>query len=171
VWIQVSTQPVLTDGVLTGYVGTAIDCTSLVAQRQLSNQLVGLLDVSGDAVLVFNRVGELEFANDTARTLIGVADPSSGNGDVAARAFMQAVRDQLPRILLDAAPPAGSPNRWEGEIGFRSPDGIPRILAVVVQVVRDADGSVPNTGRVGASSNSRCTHRVTEPSFVFAKDN
>jgi diguanylate cyclase (GGDEF)-like protein len=142
VWIQVSTQPVLTDGVLTGYVGTAIDCTSLVAQRQLSNQLVGLLDVSGDAVLVFNRVGELEFANDTARTLIGVADPSSGNGDVAARAFMQAVRDQLPRILLDAAPPAGSPNRWEGEIGFRSPDGIPRILAVVVQVVRDADGSV-----------------------------
>jgi len=142
VWIQVSTQPVLTDGVLTGYVGTAIDCTSLVAQRQLSNQLVGLLDVSGDAVLVFNRVGELEFANDTARTLIGVADPAAGNGDVAARAFMQAVRDQLPRVLLDAAPPTGSPNRWEGEIGFRSPDGIARILAVVVQVVRDADGSV-----------------------------
>ena len=142
VWIQVSTQPVLTDGVLTGYVGTAIDCTSLVAQRQLSNQLVGLLDVSGDAVLVFNRVGELDFANDTARTLIGVADPAAGNGDVAARAFMQAVRDQLPRVLLDAAPPTGSPNRWEGEIGFRSPDGIARILAVVVQVVRDADGSV-----------------------------
>ena len=141
-WIQVSTQPVLTDGVLTGYVGTAIDCTSLVAQRQLSDQLVGLLDVSGDAVLVFNRAGELEFANDTARTLIGVVDPSAGNGDIAARAFMQAVRDQLPRMLLDPAPPTGSPNRWEGEIGFRSPDGIARILAVVVQVVRDADGSV-----------------------------
>jgi diguanylate cyclase (GGDEF)-like protein len=45
-------------------------------------------------------------------------------------------------VLLDAAPPAGSPNRWEGEIGFRSPDGIARILEVVVQVVRDADGSV-----------------------------
>ena len=142
VWIQVSTQPILTDGIVTGYVGTAIDCTSLVSQRQLSNQLVGLLDVSGDAVLVFNRIGEVEFANDTARTLIGVTDSTIGNDDVAARAFMQAVRDQLPRVLLDPAAPHGTPHRWEGEIGFRSPDGIARILSVVVQVVRDADGSV-----------------------------
>ena len=55
---------------------------------------------------------------------------------------MQAVRDQLPRVLLDAAPPADSSHRWEGEIGFRSPDGIARTLSVVVQVVRDANGSV-----------------------------
>jgi diguanylate cyclase (GGDEF)-like protein/PAS domain S-box-containing protein len=113
-----------------------------VTQRQLSDQLVGLLDVSGDAVLVFDRVGELMFANDTARTLIGVTDPGAGAGDVAARTFMQAVRDQLPRVLLDAAPPADSSHRWEGEIGFRSPDGIARTLSVVVQVVRDANGSV-----------------------------
>ena len=142
VWIQVSTQPVVIDGALAGYIGTAIDCTTLVTQRQLSDQLVGLLDVSGDAVLVFDRVGELVFANDTARTLIGVIDPGAGAGDVAARTFMQAVRDQLPRVLLDAAPPADSSHRWEGEIGFRSPDGIARTLSVVVQVVRDANGSV-----------------------------
>ena len=141
-WIQVSTQPVVLDGALAGYIGTAIDCTALVTQRQLSDQLVGLLDVSGDAVLVFDRVGELMFANDTARTLIGVIDPGAGAGDVAARTFMQAVRDQLPRVLLDAAPPADSSHRWEGEIGFRSPDGIARTLSVVVQVVRDANGSV-----------------------------
>ena len=141
-WIQVSTQPVVIDGALAGYIGTAIDCTTLVMQRQLSDQLVGLLDVSGDAVLVFDRVGELMFANDTARTLIGVTDPGAGAGDVAARTFMQAVRDQLPRVLLDAAPPADSSHRWEGEIGFRSPDGIARTLSVVVQVVRDANGSV-----------------------------
>jgi len=141
-WIQVTTQPVVVDGVLISYVGTAVDCTALVSQRQLSDQLVGLLDVSGDAVLVFNRVGDLEFANDTARQLIGVIDPGAGNADVVARTFMQAVRDQLPRVLLDAAPPVGSPNRWEGEIGFRSPDGISRTLAFVVQVVRDSDGSV-----------------------------
>ena len=141
-WIQVSTQPVVIDGALAGYIGTAIDCTTLVTQRQLSDQLVGLLDVSGDAVLVFDRIGELMFANDTVRRLIGVADPGAGAGDVAARTFMQAVRDQLPRVLLDAAPPADSSHRWEGEIGFRSPDGIARTLSVVVQVVRDTNGSV-----------------------------
>jgi diguanylate cyclase (GGDEF)-like protein len=74
--------------------------------------------------------------------LIGVTDSTIGNDDVAARAFMQAVRDQLPRVLLDPTAPNGTPHRWEGEIGFRSPDGIARILSVVVQVVRDADGSV-----------------------------
>lgn len=142
VWIHVSTQPVMTDGVLTGYVGTAVDYTALVSQRQLSDQLVGLLDVSGDAVLVFNRVGHLEFANEIARTLIGVEDSSTGNSDVAARAFMQAVRDQLPRVLLEPAPTHGAINRWDGEIGFRSPDGIARILSIVVQVVREPDGTV-----------------------------
>ena len=142
IWINITTSAHIVDGVLIGYVGTATDCTSLVSQRQLSHQLVGLLDVSGDAVLVFDRIGELQFANDTARTMVGVSEPGSGHNDVASRTFMQAVRDQLPRLLLDPAPPSDSPNRWEGEIGFRSPDGITRTLTVVVQVVRNADGSV-----------------------------
>lgn len=142
VWIQVATNPVVTDGITTGHVGTAVDCTTAVTQRQLSDQLVGLLDVSGDAVLVFDRAGSLEFANDAARSLIGVLDAGTLQSDAAARAFMQAVRDQLPRMLLDPSAASGSPSRWEGEIGFRSPDGISRILSVVVQVVRDPAGSV-----------------------------
>ncbi len=141
-WVQVSTQPVIVDGHVTGHIGTAIDCTASLEQRKLSDQLVGLLDVSGDAVVVFNRAGDLTFANDGARALLGVVDPSSNTEDPAARAFMQAVRDQLPRVLLDPAAPTGSPSRWDGEIGFRSPEGLARTLHVVVQVVRDADGSV-----------------------------
>lgn len=104
IWINITTSAHIVDGVLIGYVGTATDCTSLVSQRQLSHQLVGLLDVSGDAVLVFDRIGELQFANDTARTMVGVSEPGSGQNDVASRTFMQAVRDQLPRLLLDPAP-------------------------------------------------------------------
>jgi diguanylate cyclase (GGDEF)-like protein/PAS domain S-box-containing protein len=140
-WIAVTIQPTLVDGVLTGYLGTALDVTSSTDQRQLSEQLVALLDVSGDAVVVFNRVGDVVFSNDTAHSLIGVAHPSTRD-DVASRTFMQAVRDQLPRLLLDPAAPTGSPNRWDGEIGFRSPDGLARVLHVVVQVVRNADGSI-----------------------------
>lgn len=142
-WIQVSTTPVESDGTVSGHLGTAIDCTSLVEQQQLSDQLVGLLDVAGDAVLVFDRAGELIFANDHARQLIGVTDPGGATVDPAARAYVQAVRDQLPRALLE--PTTGeslADNKWHGEIGLRSPDGIARTLAVVVQVVRTADGSV-----------------------------
>lgn len=141
-WIALTTQPIITDGVLTGHIGTSQNVTTHTGQRQLSEQLIGLLDVSGDAVIVFNRVGEVMFANDTAKTLVGVNDPHSTFDDVASRTFSQAVRDQLPRILLDSAAPTGSPSRWDGEIGFRSPDGIARVLHVVVQVVRNADGSI-----------------------------
>ena len=141
-WIALATQPIIIDAVVTGHIGTALDITSHRDQRQLSDQLIGLLDVSGDAVIVFSRIGEVVFANDTAKTLVGVQDPHTSFDDVASRTFMQAVRDQLPRVLLDPAAPSGSPSRWDGEIGFRSPDGIARVLHVVVQVVRNADGSI-----------------------------
>lgn len=142
-WISITTQPITIDGVLTGYIGTAQDVTASKDQRQLSEQLIGLLDVSGDAVIVFDRVGDVVFANETAQTLVGISETAANkHDDVASRTFMQAVRDQLPRILLDPAAPVGSPHRWDGEIGFRSPDGIARILHVVVQVVRNVDGSI-----------------------------
>lgn len=140
-WIVVTAEPRVRDGRVIGYIGTAADCTQAVEQRQLSHQLVGLLDVSGDAVCVFDRVGDVEFANDTARSLIGISGSSPIASDPAARAFMQAVRDQLPRELLTPGGDATA-NRWEGEIVVRSPEGIARTLSIVVQVVRDSDGSI-----------------------------
>jgi len=141
-WIALSTTPIITDGIVTGHLGTAIDVTASRNQRNLSEQLIGLLDVSGDAVVVFDRVGEVVFANDTARDLLGIATTHAPGNEAASRSFMQAVRDQLPRMLLEPVGTAGAPHRWDGEIGFRSPDGIARILEVVVQVVRNADGTI-----------------------------
>lgn len=145
-WVRVETRPIVTDGVVVGHAGTAVDCTTDRDGRALSDQLVGLLDVSGDAVLVFDRAGELMFANDRAREIVGVSDPGPTTADAAARAYVRAVRDQLPRTLLEPLPTSGShdtsQNRWNGEIATRSPDGLARTLAVTVQVVRDPDGGV-----------------------------
>jgi diguanylate cyclase (GGDEF)-like protein/PAS domain S-box-containing protein len=141
-WVLVTAQPVIENGEVVRYVGSAIDTTATVQQRQLSDQLVGLLDASGEAVLVFNRAGDVQFANDAARLILGLAEPGLAHNDVAARTFMQAVRDQLPRELLEQHDPRSPVNKWEGEIGLRSPDGLSRTLAVVVQVVRDRNGAV-----------------------------
>lgn len=139
-WVRISTAPTMDGGRILGYVGTAVDVTPAVEQSSLSDQLVGLLDVSGDAVIVFDRVGTLTFANDAARTMVGVDPTRSVPDDVAARTYMQAVRDQLPRFMLESG--ANDTNRWEGEITFRSPDGLARTFAVIAQVVREPDGSV-----------------------------
>ena len=137
-WVHVSTQPQLgTNSAITGYVGTAHDVTDAVVKRVLSEQLVGLLDVTADAVLVFDQHGTLMFCNDGARDLIGVNE-QTGLNDAAAQMFIQAIRDQVPREVTTSS----TSNRWEGELGFRSPDGIMRTLSIVLQIVRTADGVI-----------------------------
>jgi len=141
-WISMHLEPVRdATGALTGFVGTAADHTDMVTRRTLSEQLVGLLDVSADAVLVFDRGGRLLFCNDGAKQLVGVSD---ADHDTIADTFLRAVRDQVPREVLNASPTLASPaeNRWVGEVGFRSPDGIVRTLSLTLQVVRDASGVV-----------------------------
>lgn len=141
-WISMHLEPVRdATGTLTGYVGTAADHTDVVTRRTLSEQLVGLLDVSADAVLVFDRAGRLLFCNDGAKQLVGVSD---ADNDTVADTFLRAIRDQVPREVLNASPTLASPaeNRWVGEVGFRGPDGIVRTLSLTLQVVRDAGGVV-----------------------------
>lgn len=130
-WVQVATRPLPDGG---GHVATAIDVTEAVARRTLSEQLVGVLDASNDAVVVVEPSGALLFANDAARSLIGV--DGRGN-DPALDLFVRALMDQVPR---EVSAPSG-PSRWEGEVGVRGPDGIERTLAVVLHVVRSSDGS------------------------------
>jgi PAS domain S-box-containing protein len=99
IWIHVATQPVLdAAGVVTGFVGTALDVTESVARRALSERLVGLLDSSADAVLVFDPRGDLLFCNDGARSLVGV-DERSTMHDATTQLFIRAILDQVPREI------------------------------------------------------------------------
>jgi diguanylate cyclase (GGDEF)-like protein/PAS domain S-box-containing protein len=141
-WVQVAAEPVRDrTGAVAHHVGSALDVTEAVTRRTLADRLVGLLDSTSDAVVVFDRAGTPLFANEGARTLVGVQDPAAPGApahDAAARAFVRAVRDQMPREIASGV--AG--HRWEGEVGVRGPDGAVRTLGVVVQIVRDPTGAV-----------------------------
>ena len=137
-WILISMQAQKnSSGVASSYVGTAHDVTQAVARRMLSEQLIGLLDASHDAVLVFDRNGGLMFANDYAQRLVGLNE-TAAQGDAALQTFIQAIRDQLPREITTGT----TSNRWQGEVGFRSADGLMRTLDVVLQIVRDSQGAI-----------------------------
>ena len=118
VWVRIRTVATVESGRTVGYVGTAVDVTPAVEQSSLSDQLVGLLDVSGEAVVIFDRTGAPTFVNDTARTMIGVEPGGGPASDVAARTYMQAVRDQLPRYMLGTS--TTGDNKWSGENPLRS---------------------------------------------------
>lgn len=137
-WVLVSLQPQKnSSGATTSFIGTAHDVTQAVTRRVLSEQLIGLLDASHDAILVFDRAGALMFANDYAQQLVG-KDDSSNFGDAVVQTFIQAIRDQVPRELISST----TSNRWQGEVGFRGADSIMRTLDVVLQIVRDANGTI-----------------------------
>ena len=136
-WVRVSSQPVLAgDGAISGHLGVATEVSESVRQRTLGEQLVGLLDSSRDAVVVFDTRGEALFANEGARTLIGVDERNEN--DPATQLFIRAILDQLPREVQSSPSLA----KWDGEIGFRGPDGIMRTMAIVLQIVRSHDGVV-----------------------------
>ena len=137
-WVLVSLQA-QKDGAgrITNYIGSAQDVTQSVTRRVLSEQLIGLLDAAHDAILVFDRSGALMFANDYAQQLVGKSE-TPGLGDAAVQTFIQAIRDQIPRELITST----TSNRWQGEVGFRGTDSIMRTLDVVLQIVRDANGTI-----------------------------
>ena len=138
IWISIALQPRKDiSGTTSGYIGTAHDVTQAVTRRVLSEQLIGLLDAAHDAVLVFDRAGTLMFANDYAQQLVG-KNETPNLREAAVQTFIQAIRDQVPRELISST----TSNRWQGEVGFRGADSIMRTLDVVLQIVRDTNGTI-----------------------------
>ena len=121
-----------------GYTGCVTDISEEQHQRQLSERLTGLLSVSPDAILIIDRHGSPTFTNEAARTLFGVHDAVDLVREPAMRELLQTMRDQIPREVL-ATPRSGD---WNGEVVYRSPDGLTRTLSVTVYVQRAADGAI-----------------------------
>jgi diguanylate cyclase (GGDEF)-like protein/PAS domain S-box-containing protein len=119
------------------YIGTAHDMTRLVSTDRLNDQLIGALDAASDAIVVFDAQSHLVFANRGATNLLGIDEAAQGSNE-AASTFFDAVRNQVPREVLEH--PAR--NSWSGELGHRSPDGVMRTLAITLHVVRSSDSSI-----------------------------
>ncbi len=145
VWVRVDASPIR-DGVghLQGYAGVAIDDTETVDDRLLLDRLLGVVEPSADAVVILDRNGSPVYINHAARGLFGIQEGADVLQEPTVRALLQTVRDQVPRELLAASTTA----QWTGEVGFRGPDGLERILDVDLVIHRDAEGVIDYWGGV-----------------------
>ncbi len=116
------------------YVGTAHDVTTLAQRHQLNDQLLGALDASRDAIVIYDAQSQPVFVNRGAAQLLGISSTASAE---AAATFFDAVRNQVPREVLTDT----TRSTWTGELGHRSPDGIMLTLSVTLHVVRDHTGA------------------------------
>ena len=144
-WVRVNASPVRDKfGRFHGYAGVAVDDTETVGKRILLDRLLGVVEPSTDAVIILDRNGAPVYTNDTARTLFGVDESVDLIRDPAVRSLLQTIRDQVPRELLIASTTA----QWNGEVGFRGPDGLERMLDVDLVIHRDSQGIIDYWGGV-----------------------
>ena len=144
-WVRVNASPMRDDlGRLEGYAGVAVDDTETVGKRLLLERLLGVVEPSADAVIILDRNGAPVYTNQTARVLFGVDDAVDLIRDPSVRGLLQTIRDQMPRELLTSS----DTSQWSGEVGFRGPDGLERILDVDLVIHRDHQGVIEYWGGV-----------------------
>ena len=144
-WVRIDAQAMRdTLGRVTGYGGTALDHTENVSQQQLLERLSGVVGATDDPVIILDRNGSPVYTNDAALRLFGVDDEVDLIRDPAARSLLQAIRDQVPREVLDSS----KSTMWSGEVGFRGPDGLERTLDIDLLLQRSTDGIVEYWGGV-----------------------
>jgi diguanylate cyclase (GGDEF)-like protein/PAS domain S-box-containing protein len=144
-WVRVNASPVRDElGRISGYAGVAVDDTETVGKRLLLDRLLGVVEPSSDAVIILDRNGAPVYTNEAARTLFGVDNSVDLIRDPSVRALLQTIRDQVPRDLLTSS----ATSQWSGEVGFRGPDGLERILDVDLVIHRDEHGVIEYWGGV-----------------------
>ncbi|MFZ4720377.1 MAG: putative bifunctional diguanylate cyclase/phosphodiesterase [Ilumatobacteraceae bacterium] len=144
-WVRVDATPSRDPmGRILGYAGSALDITEDITHRLLLERLGGVVASTDDAVIILDRNGSPVYTNDAARRLFGVHEDVDLIRDPGARGLLQAIRDQVPREVLNASVTA----TWTGEVGFRAPDGLERTLDVDLVMHRNADGVVEYWGGV-----------------------
>jgi diguanylate cyclase (GGDEF)-like protein/PAS domain S-box-containing protein len=157
-WVRLNASPERDElGRLTGYAGVAMDETDTIGRRVLLDRLLGVLGPSTDAVIVLDRNGAPVFTNAAARELFGVTDSVDLIRDPSIRGLMQTIRDQVPRELLTSS----TTSSWSGEVSFRGPDGLERILDIDLTIHRSDDGVIEYWGGVARDVTDR-THVQSE---------
>jgi len=157
-WIRVTASPVRDAyGQIQGYAGVALDDTESVERNELLDRLLGVVERSADAVVILDRNGAPTYINTTARTLFGLDASADVLQEPTVRNLLQTVRDQMPRDLLQAS----VTTKWTGEVGFRGPDGLERILDVDLVIHRDDEGVIDYWGAVIRDVTAR-THMQSE---------
>ena len=144
-WVRIDAAPVLdAAGQPAGYAGTALDHTEHAAQQVLLDRLEGVVTSTSDAVIILDRNGSPIYTNPAALAMFGVEERVDLVRDPAARGLLQAIRDQVPRDVVNAS----ITTTWSGEVGFRSPDGFRRTLDVDLVMYRNPEGLVEYWGGI-----------------------
>ena len=134
------------DGTLLGYLGTVIVDLP-------DDEIRHVVDRTPDVVWTVDETGDVEFANDSTRRLVG---------DARVDNLASTLRDQVPRALL-----VGDLEHWRGDIVIRDTRG--DSLTLDCTVVRNSDGGYTTWCRdvtASARLHAELAHQATHDALT-----
>ena len=147
VWVQGHAAPRhAPDGTLVGVIGTFTDITALKQAEQVALLQARLLDVVGQAVIVTDLVGIVQYWNQAAETLYGWSAAEALGRNVMLITPPEASAGQAEAIMEELR--AG--RKWSGEFPLQRRDGSTFPALVTDSPIVDEGGVL--TGIIGISS-------------------
>jgi diguanylate cyclase (GGDEF)-like protein len=139
------------DGTLIGYSGLVTRSSDV----QRTDPIGDFLARTSQAILTVDADGGVVFANERAFRLVGLDPSAHGVGAPALRNLALAIRDQIPRSVIE------SDADWRGEVGIRRSDGEHLTLDVDV-VTRSSSMSSADGFTVACRDTSASSRLQTE---------
>ena len=139
------------DGSLIGYSGLVTRSSDV----ERTDPIGDFFTRTSQAILTVDADGGVVFANERAFRLVGLDPSTHGVGAPALRNLALAIRDQIPRSVIE------SDANWRGEVGIRRSDGEHLTLDVDV-VIRSSSTSSADGFTVACRDTSASSRLQTE---------
>src|SRR4051812_4499719 len=138
-WVGVEAQPILTDGAVTGWVGSVVDVTEETQAIAELRRFGEILEATPDLVAMVDTHGGFTYANAAARARFGIGDDDEMRKMRAIDVYAPAAR---ALFFGEALPTANRVGVWAGEVELLLPDGSEVPVSQVVVAHRRPDGSI-----------------------------
>ncbi|AMM25026.1 diguanylate cyclase domain-containing protein [Variovorax sp. PAMC 28711] len=139
VLVSLHMRPILTDGQVTGQVGTLSDITERTRAEKAMRTLTGFFEATTDYVVQLNKSGRLTYMNPAARRVTGIA-PDAPVSDLTMADFYPPAT--VAHLSVEVVPAAAAQGVWVGELDLWNAERVVFPVSQMVIAHRDRNGKI-----------------------------
>lgn len=139
VLLSLHMRPILTDGRVTGQVGTISDITLRTRAEQALRTLTAIFEATTDYVVQLDKTGRLSYMNPAARRITGIA-PDAPIFELTMADFNPPAT--VAQLNAEVVPTAAAQGIWVGELDIWNADRVEFPVSQMVIAHRDSKGKI-----------------------------
>lgn len=139
VLVSLHMRPILTDGQVTGQVGTVADITERTRAEKAMRTLTAIFEATTDYVVQLNKSGQLTYMNPAARRVTGIARDAPVSDLTMADFYPPAT---VAHLSVEVVPAAAAQGVWVGELDLWNAERVVFPVSQMVIAHRDRNGKI-----------------------------